>query len=91
MLHIHHLSFAPGTISQIMADVPSGLSLTPRQETEKRQLGISLHNIFRYSVNVSCELRTGYLNVICVNLGLHITLRVSYADLQLLTPKFSLM
>jgi hypothetical protein len=29
LLHTHHLSTEAGTIEQIMADVPSGLSLTP--------------------------------------------------------------
>jgi hypothetical protein len=31
--HTHHLSSGAGTIGQIVADVPSGLSLTPPQET----------------------------------------------------------
>jgi hypothetical protein len=35
-LHIHHhLSSGAGTIGQLLADVPSGLSLTPPQETKK--------------------------------------------------------
>jgi hypothetical protein len=33
LLHTHHLSFGVGTAGKIMADVPSGLSLTPTQET----------------------------------------------------------
>jgi hypothetical protein len=32
LLHIHHLSFGAGTIGQLVADVPSGLSLTQPQE-----------------------------------------------------------
>jgi hypothetical protein len=36
MLHIHHLSSGAGTIGRRMADVPSGLSLTPPQETKKK-------------------------------------------------------
>jgi hypothetical protein len=32
LLHIHHLSSGAGTIDQLVADVPSGLSLTPPQE-----------------------------------------------------------
>jgi hypothetical protein len=35
LLHIHHLSSGPGTIAQLVADVPSGLSLIPPQETKK--------------------------------------------------------
>jgi hypothetical protein len=36
-LHIHHkLSFGADTIGQIVADVPSGLSFTPPQETKKK-------------------------------------------------------
>jgi hypothetical protein len=34
LLHIHHLSSGAGTIGQLVADVPSGLSLTPHQETK---------------------------------------------------------
>jgi hypothetical protein len=33
--HHHHLSSGAGTIDQTVADVPSGLSLTPAQETKK--------------------------------------------------------
>jgi hypothetical protein len=37
LLHIHHhLSSGFGTIGQLVADVPSGLSLTPPYETKKR-------------------------------------------------------
>jgi hypothetical protein len=36
LIHIHHhLSSGAGTICQTMTDVPSGLSLTPPQETKK--------------------------------------------------------
>jgi hypothetical protein len=35
LLHIlHHLSSGAGTVGQLVADVPSGLSLTPLQETK---------------------------------------------------------
>jgi hypothetical protein len=35
LLHTrHHLSSRAGTIGQLVADVPSGLSLTPPQETK---------------------------------------------------------
>jgi hypothetical protein len=38
LLHIHyHLSSGAGTIDQIVADVPSGLSLTPPQEIKKKK------------------------------------------------------
>jgi hypothetical protein len=37
LLHTHHLSTGAGTIGQMVADVPSGLSLTPPQETKKRK------------------------------------------------------
>jgi hypothetical protein len=36
--HHHQLSSAVGTIGQLVADVPSGLSLTPPQEEEKNPL-----------------------------------------------------
>jgi hypothetical protein len=35
LFHIHHLSSGAGTIGQLVADVPSRLSLTPPQETKK--------------------------------------------------------
>jgi hypothetical protein len=35
LLHTHHLSSDAGTVGQLMVDVPSGLSLTPPQETKK--------------------------------------------------------
>jgi hypothetical protein len=43
LLHIHHhLSSMVGTIGQLIADVPSGLSLTPHQETKRNHHKISL-------------------------------------------------
>jgi hypothetical protein len=36
MLHNHHLSSGAGTIGQTVADVPSGISLTPPRETKKK-------------------------------------------------------
>jgi hypothetical protein len=33
LLHTHHLTSGAGTIGQILADVPSGLSFTPLQES----------------------------------------------------------
>jgi hypothetical protein len=37
LLHIHHhQSSWAGTIGQLEADVPNGLSLTPPQETKKK-------------------------------------------------------
>jgi hypothetical protein len=36
LLHFHHhVSSGAGTIGQLVADVPSGLSLTPTHETKK--------------------------------------------------------
>jgi hypothetical protein len=35
LLHTHRLSSGAGTTGQLVADVPSGLSLTPPQETKK--------------------------------------------------------
>jgi hypothetical protein len=38
LLHTrHHLSSGAGTIDQLVADVPSGLSLTPPQQTKKKK------------------------------------------------------
>jgi hypothetical protein len=36
LLHTRHLSSGAGTIGQLVADAPSGLSLTPPQETIKK-------------------------------------------------------
>jgi hypothetical protein len=37
LFHIHHhLSAGAGTIGQLVAEVPSGLSLTPPQEIKKK-------------------------------------------------------
>jgi hypothetical protein len=36
LLQTHHLSSGAGTIDQLVADVPSGVSLTPPQETKKQ-------------------------------------------------------
>jgi hypothetical protein len=36
LLHTHHLSSRTGTIGQFVADVPSGFSLTPPQETKRK-------------------------------------------------------
>jgi hypothetical protein len=37
LLHIHHHpSFGAGTLGQLVADVPSGLSLTTHQKTKKK-------------------------------------------------------
>jgi hypothetical protein len=36
LLHIHHLSSGARTIGQLVADIPSGLSLTPPQDTNKK-------------------------------------------------------
>jgi hypothetical protein len=42
LLHIHHhLSSGAGTVGQLVGDVPSGISLTPPQET-KRKLSTSI-------------------------------------------------
>jgi hypothetical protein len=38
LLHAHHISSGAGTIGQLVADVPSELSVTPPQETYKKKL-----------------------------------------------------
>jgi hypothetical protein len=44
LLHIHHhLSSGAGTTGQLVADVPSGLSLTPPQETKKKKSVVFLY------------------------------------------------
>jgi hypothetical protein len=46
LLHTHDLPSGAGTIGQILADVPSGLSLTPPQETKKRKFLVTLYQPF---------------------------------------------
>jgi hypothetical protein len=47
LLHIHHhLSAGDGTIGQLVADVPSGLSLTPSQETKNNKVKLKLKHIY---------------------------------------------
>jgi hypothetical protein len=41
LLHTHRLSFGAGTVGQIVADVPSELSLTPPQEIRKKKFTLS--------------------------------------------------
>jgi hypothetical protein len=36
LLHTHHLSYGAGTIDHLVADVPSGLSLIPLQESRRK-------------------------------------------------------
>jgi hypothetical protein len=36
LLHTHHLSTGAGTVGHLVADVPSGLGLTPPQEIKKK-------------------------------------------------------
>jgi hypothetical protein len=51
LLHTHHLSSWAGTMCQLMADVPSGPSLTPLQETKK------LTSVYRDYFSVSATNR----------------------------------
>jgi hypothetical protein len=43
-LNTHHLSSRAGTIGQVLADVPSALSLTPPQETKRKKIYINVEN-----------------------------------------------
>jgi hypothetical protein len=55
----HHLSSGAGTIGQVVADVPSRLSLTPPQETKKK-----LHLTFHFNVNDDgCDRTWDILNI----------------------------
>jgi hypothetical protein len=64
LLHIHHhLSSRAGTIGQLVADVPSGLSLTPPQENKK--ICLLLFNTSR----INAKALHTRLNVECVTFG----------------------
>jgi hypothetical protein len=57
LLHIHHiLSSGTGTIGQLVADVPSGLSLTPPQETKKE-----LTTLKSYKLSLRLRSRDQYM------------------------------
>jgi hypothetical protein len=50
LLHMrHHLSSGAGTIGQLVADVPSGLSLTP---TQKKLKGKNVHGRYNCFINM---------------------------------------
>jgi hypothetical protein len=56
LLHIyHHLSSGAGTVGRLVADVPSGLSVTTPQETKKKKSYLSRMNC---GVNVVQDERT---------------------------------
>jgi hypothetical protein len=50
LLHTHHLSSRAGTVGQIVADIPSGLSLTPPQET-KYHCFVSMVPILKWTLD----------------------------------------
>jgi hypothetical protein len=61
-LHTHHPSSGAGTIGQLVGDVPSGLSVTPSQETKKKLLisrteicaQLKLENFIYHTNDVLC-------------------------------------
>jgi hypothetical protein len=48
LLHTHHLSSGAATIGQLVADVRSGLSLTPPQETKKNLRRTIIYYFYPY-------------------------------------------
>jgi hypothetical protein len=46
LIHTHRLSSGAGTIGQLVADTPSGLSLTPPQEIKKEKKKRKLVSLF---------------------------------------------
>jgi hypothetical protein len=46
LLHIHHVSSRAGTVGQLVADIPSGLDLTPPQETKRKTKLVFVLNAF---------------------------------------------
>jgi hypothetical protein len=47
LFHTHHLSSGAGKLGHLVADVPSGLSLTPPQETKKNTYVFNLPGVKR--------------------------------------------
>jgi hypothetical protein len=61
LLHIHHhLSSGAGTIGQLVADAPSGLSLTPPQGTKKKLISQSFADSVSQSVTEWVLHRSGF-------------------------------
>jgi hypothetical protein len=68
LLHAHHLSSGPGTIRQIVADVPSGLSVTSHHKIKKvlKMLGL---NSFRRRVMLEVVIVNSSVISTCVFVG----------------------
>jgi hypothetical protein len=60
LLHTHHLSSGAGIIGQLVADAPSGLSVTPPRETKKKTI-ITRKPLQKTFVEADCERRTSCL------------------------------
>jgi hypothetical protein len=54
LLHTHHLSPWAGTVGQLVADVPSGLSLTPTKNNKGkyRKSGLNIKLDYRFSLQL---------------------------------------
>jgi hypothetical protein len=59
LLHTHDLSPGAGKIRQLVADVQSGLSLTPPQETKKKMALCILANILLAASKQTARKQTG--------------------------------
>jgi hypothetical protein len=66
-LHTHHLSSGSGTIGQLVADVPSGDSLIPPEESKKK-------NCILFPLKSLTFAREVY--ILCVLNEIHITFRL---------------
>jgi hypothetical protein len=55
LLNIHHLSPGAGTMGQLVADEPTGLTLTPLQKTKKK----NHHNIYMLKSGLHASLAGG--------------------------------
>jgi hypothetical protein len=75
LLHNHHLSSGVGTIGQLMADVPSGLSLTPPQETKHKNYCF-IYKISLTQYIFSSKGFTKWAPNFVINVGMAIRLRV---------------
>jgi hypothetical protein len=62
LLHIHHHISSPlGTIAQLVADVPSGLSLTPPTKKLKKNYTASRNNAKNYTITASFHILSNAL------------------------------
>jgi hypothetical protein len=75
-LHTHNLSSGTGKIGQILAHVPSGLSLTPSQETKKIKVKGNVISVTGEAHRAVRRRRSIMFETICPHMSVMSALRV---------------